>query len=225
VLVVEDDRKIADVVRIYAEREGYWVLLAGDGRQALAVVDAEQPDIVVLDLLLPGMDGREVCRVLRQQSRIPVIMLTALSHEADMLEGLNLGADDYLTKPFSPRELMARIRAVLRRSSDQLDPPPPPLRVGSLSIDLVRHRASIGDRELALTNAELSLLKVLAREPERVFSRSQLIDAAYDESFDAFERVVDSHVKNLRRKLAAYRGANAPVISAVYGVGYRLQAG
>jgi DNA-binding response OmpR family regulator len=224
VLVVEDDRKIADVVRIYLEREQYRPILVSDGRQALARMDAEQPDLVVLDLLLPGLDGREVCRLIRQQSRVPIIMLTALSSEDDTLRGLDLGADDYLTKPFSPRELMARIRTVLRRAEGRAETAVAHLRVGALCVDRERRQASIGTYPLNLTRAEFALLALLASQPGRVYSRAQLIDAAFGDAFDGFERTVDSHIKNLRRKLQDAPAAGTPAIATVYGIGYSLEA-
>jgi DNA-binding response OmpR family regulator len=224
VLVVEDDRKIADVVRIYLEREQYRSILAANGRQALACMDAEQPDLVVLDLLLPGLDGREVCRLIRQQSRVPIIMLTALSSEDDTLRGLDLGADDYITKPFSPRELMARIRTVLRRVEERTQPDNADLRVGALHIDRDQRHASIGSHPLSLTRAEFALLALLASQPGRVYSRAQLIDAAFGDAFDGFERTIDSHIKNLRRKLLDAPLAGAPAIATVYGIGYSLEA-
>jgi DNA-binding response OmpR family regulator len=224
VLLVEDDRKIADVVRIYLERERYRPVLATDGRQALVLMDAEQPDLIVLDILLPGLDGREVCRLIRLHSRVPIIMLTALSTEDDTLRGLDLGADDYVTKPFSPRELMARIRTVLRRAGERGPDQQTPLRVGALFLDRVRHQASIDARSLNLTRAEFALLVFMANRPGYVFSRTQLIDAAFGDAFDGFERTIDSHIKNLRRKLLEADTADAPTISTVYGVGYRLEA-
>jgi DNA-binding response OmpR family regulator len=225
VLVVEDDRKIADVVRIYLEREGYQPILTGDGRQALLLLDRERPDLIVLDLLLPGLDGREVCRMIRHHSQVPIIILTALASERDMLYGLDLGADDYLTKPFSPRELMARIRTVLRRIRPTQSTAPCLLQLGALRIDLAEHRGWLQDLPLSLTKAELALLTVLVRQQGRTFSRQQLIDAALGDDFDGFERTIDSHIKNLRRKLAEAGVPGTPVIATVYGVGYRLQPG
>jgi len=223
VLVVEDDRKTAEVVRIYLERAGYRAILSADGRQALALFDTEQPDLIVLDLLLPGLDGREVCRLLRQHSRVPIIMLTALASEGDTLRGLDLGADDYLAKPFSPRELMARIRTVLRRASERRTTRCAPIRAGALTIDQLQHQAQVGGHTLVLTRVELSLLAALAGQPGRVFSRAQLINTAFDDTFDGFERAVDTHIKNLRRKLAESHSAGAPAITTIYGVGYRLE--
>ena len=222
ILVVEDDRKIADVVRIYLEREGYRAVLTHDGARALGLVDREQPALIVLDVLLPGLDGREVCRLVRAHSPVPIIMLTALSTEDATLEGLELGADDYISKPFSPRELLARIRAVLRRTEARQETPV--CAVGALSVGLQRHEARLGAGPLPLTPAEFALLAALARNAGRTLSRQQLIDAAFGDDFDGFERTVDVHIKNLRRKLAEAGVASTPTIATIYGVGYRLQA-
>jgi len=224
VLVVEDDHKIADVVRIYLERGGFRPVLAYDGHQALQLMEREQPVLIVLDLLLPGLDGREVCRRIRLRARTPIIMVTALRGEDATLRGLELGADDYLTKPFSPRELMARIRAVLRRVDGRQPAEPLTIQVGPLRVVPDRHEATVGTARLALTPAELALLVALARDPGRTLSRQQLIDAAFGDDFDGFERTVDVHIMNLRAKLVAAAVPETPAITTVYGIGYRLVA-
>ena len=222
VLVVEDDRKIADVVRIYLERDGFRAVLAYDGHEALLLAESEQPALIVLDLLLPGLDGREVCRRIRQRSSVPIIMLTALRGEGVTLRGLELGADDYITKPFSPRELLARIRAVLRRTDGPRPAEPPVIQLGQLRILPDRHEAAVDTVPLLLTPAEFALLVALAGEPGRILSRQQLIDAAFGDDFDGFERTVDVHIKNLRGKLAAAGLPEAAGIATVYGIGYKL---
>ena len=222
VLVVEDDHKIADVVRIYLERDGFRAVLAYDGHEALHLAESEQPALIVLDLLLPGLDGREVCRRIRQRSSVPIIMLTALRGEGVTLRGLELGADDYMTKPFSPRELLARVRAVLRRTDGPRPAEPLVIQLGPLRIVPDRHEAVVGTAPLALTPAEFALLVALAGAPGRILSRQQLIDAAFGDDFDGFERTVDVHIKNLRGKLAAAGLPETAGIATVYGIGYKL---
>lgn len=221
ILVVDDEPKIVELVRLYLEREGYRVSAAGDGRAALSAFRQEKPNLVVLDLMLPELDGREVCRALRKESAVPIIMLTARAEEADKLIGLELGADDYLTKPFSPRELVARVRAVLRRAAS---PPAPEeaLAVGDLHLDLARHEARCADRPLELTATEFKLLAALAQNPGRVLSRQRLLDLARGEDYEGLERTIDSHIKNLRLKLAP-PGKPGCRIATVRGVGYRLE--
>src|SRR3990172_3573921 len=176
VLVVDDESKIADIVRLYLEREGYKVVVCGDGKVALELFSREPPDLVVLDLMLPGLDGLEVCKRIRQESRVPVVMLTARDDEVDKILGLELGADDYLTKPFSPRELVARVRAVLRRANAPATQEDTTIRLGDLVIDLRRHEARYRDQVLDLTPMEFRLLSVMARSTGRVFTRLQLLD-------------------------------------------------
>jgi len=225
ILVVEDERKIASLVRAYLEREGYLVREAFDGHQALEAFRRERPDLIVLDLMLPGLDGLEVCREIRRSSAVPIIMLTARDEEADKLVGLELGADDYITKPFSPRELVARIRAVLRRvhPSDTLVSSPARLLLGNLVLDEDRFEAVCHGHLLALTPTEFRILAALARAPGRVFSRAQLLDVALGESYEGYERTIDVHVKNLRRKLAAAGAGEGCAIVTVHGIGYKLQ--
>jgi len=222
ILVVDDERKIVDLARDYLEHAGFLVQTAGDGQAALEVVERHKPDLIVLDLGLPGLDGLDVTRRIRRDSNLPVIMLTARDDELDKLVGLELGADDYLTKPFSPRELVARVRAVLRRtdqgaqsSADEV------VHAGDLTLDLPRMRASLAGRLIDLTPTEFQLLATLARQPGRIFTRSQLLDAVHGVAFESYERAIDTHVKNIRRKLEP--DPRRPVlILTVYGVGYRF---
>ena len=224
VLIVEDDHKTADIVRRYLERDGYQVTAVHDGREGLEAVRADPPDLVILDLLLPGMSGLEVCRALRREFQVPIIVLTALSTEQDKLTGLDLGADDYVTKPFSPRELSARVRAVLRRTSDRAHGgAQPPLTYRELVLDLDRHVAKVGEIEAALTPTEFRILAVLMREPGRLFSRGQLVEKALGYDYDGMDRTVDVHILNLRRKIES--DPNSPeYIRTVYGIGYKLGA-
>ena len=222
ILVVDDERKIADLARDYLEHAGFAVRIAADGETALAAVRRDRPDLVVLDLGLPGLDGLDVTRAIRRDSNLPVIMLTARSDELDKLLGLELGADDYLTKPFSPRELVARVRAVLRRAdgtraggADEL------VRAGDLTLDLARMRADLAGRTIELTATEFTLLLTLARQPGRIFTRSQLLDAVHGVAFESYERAIDTHIKNIRRKLEPDPRRPAHVLT-VYGVGYRF---
>lgn len=223
ILVVDDEPRILDVVRRYLERDGYAVRLARDGQEAIDAFHAEQPALVVLDLMLPRVDGWQVCRELRRVSAVPILMLTARAEESDTLLGLDLGADDYMTKPFSPRELVARVRALLRRAGTAAVAPPGRIVAGALVVDAARHESSWAGEPLGLTPAEFRLLAVMAREQGRVWSRAQLVELALGDSFDGYDRTVDAHIKNLRRKLRD-RGA-AELITTVRGVGYRLGEG
>ena len=222
ILVVEDDHKTAELVKLYLERDGYHVLTAYDGLEGLELARDGNPDLVVLDLLLPGINGMDVCRQLRQESDVPIIMLTAMSTEQDKLEGLDLGADDYVTKPFSPRELAARVRAVFRRTTeDSLLIGPPELEWGQLKIDFHKHKAVVGGLEIHLTPTEFRILAVLAREPGRLFSRGQLVDKALGYDFEGMERTIDVHILNIRRKIEP--DVNQPqYIRTVYGMGYKF---
>lgn len=220
ILVADDEPKVVKLARDYLEKNGFRVISAGDGNTALALARREKPDLVVLDLLLPGMDGREVCRAIRRESDVPIIMLTALAEESDQIVGLELGADDYITKPFSPRALAARVRAVLRRARGQVQLPSQ-IRQGELEIDLAGHRVTLAGRPLHLTPNEFKLLAVLARHPGQTLSREQLLDELHGSAAANFDRSVDSHIKNLRRKLES--DPSAPrFIETVYGVGYRF---
>ena len=223
ILVIEDEAPIARLARDYLARHGYRVLIAADGPTGLAAARRESPDLVLLDLLLPGLDGRELCRRLRAESAVPIIMLTALAEDSDQIVGLELGADDYIAKPFSPAVLVARVRAALRRAGEP--PPAGVLRCGPLTIDTAAHTAALDGRPLRLTPNEFKLLAALARHAGATLDREQLLNALHGPGAIApagFDRSVDSHVKNLRRKLAE-AGGRADLIASVYGVGYRLE--
>jgi two-component system alkaline phosphatase synthesis response regulator PhoP len=219
ILVVDDEPKIVQLVRDYLERAGFAVSTARDGNEALMRAHSERPDLIVLDLGLPGLDGLEVTRRLRRDSGVPIIMLTARHEETDKVVGLELGADDYVTKPFSPRELEARARAVLRRN--QRDADAEVLRAGDLTLDLPRLRTEVAGRPASLTATEFQLLTALARQPGRVFTRSQLLDAIHGVAFESYERAIDAHVKNIRRKIEPDPRTPRYLLT-VYGVGYRL---
>ncbi|HET6261391.1 MAG TPA: response regulator transcription factor [Chloroflexia bacterium] len=223
ILVVDDEPGIVAIVRDYLDRAGFRVLTAGDGEQALRLARLERPSLLVLDLMLPGIDGLDITRTLRGDPslrKLPVIMLTARVEEADRLVGLELGADDYVTKPFSPRELVARVRAVLRRVEDG-DTYTGVLHAGDLSIDLERRIVRNAGVPVELTATEFDLLAVLARQPGRPFTRAQLVDMVYGHEYDGFDRTVDAHIKNLRRKIED-DPHNPRYIQMVYGVGYRF---
>jgi DNA-binding response OmpR family regulator len=220
ILVVDDEPKIVKLTRDYLVKDGFRVISAADGLGALAMARREKPDLVVLDLMLPGMDGWEVCRTLRRESGVPIIMLTARSEESDQVVGLELGADDYITKPFSPRTLVARVRAVLRRAQGLLKPPST-IHAGDLEIDLDGHQVRLNGLPVHLTPNEFRLLSVLAQHPGQLFTREQLVDQMHGISLESFDRSIDSHIKNLRRKLEADQ--NHPTfIQTVYGEGYRF---
>ncbi len=220
ILVVDDEPRIADICRDYLERAGFTVRTAANGADALTMARSRQPDLVVLDLGLPKMDGLDVTRALRKHSNVPIIMLTARVDERDKLIGLELGADDYLTKPFSPRELVARVRAVVRRT--EIGPARGDvIRASDITLDLPRLRARIGKRLVELTSTEVDLLATLMRQPGRVFTRGQLLDAIRGERVESFDRAIDAHVKNLRRKIEA--DPHQPrYLLTVYGLGYRF---
>ena len=220
VLIVEDDTEVAQVVRDYLERSGFRVESAGDGASAVSLFRHRPADLVLLDLNLPGMDGLEVARQLRRSSRVPIIMVTARVEESDRLIGLELGADDYVVKPFSPREIVARVRAVLRRAAGELDTSPI-LRAGEVELDRARHTVLVGGRLVDLTPTEFSLLETLLRSPGVAFSRAQLLDAVQGSSFAGYERTIDAHIKNLRAKIEVDPGAPR-IVQTVFGVGYRL---
>ncbi len=222
VLVVDDDAKTVELVKLYLNRDGYKVEVAYDGVEALRLAREVRPDLIVLDLMLPGFDGLQVCRTLRQESDVPIIMLTARTTEEDKLKGLGLGADDYVTKPFSPRELAARVRAVLRRLPDEsLERGPQEAKVGDLTVHFLRHEVLYKGRLLELTPVEFKLLGVLVREPGRTFSRGQLIEKVLGYDFDGFDRTIDVHILNLRRKLEL-DPSHPQLIKTVYGAGYKL---
>jgi two-component system alkaline phosphatase synthesis response regulator PhoP len=220
ILVVEDDMQIARNLRDYLEVAGYEVTAVGDGSAALATIRGDRPDLVVLDLGLPGIDGFDVARELRKTSTVPIVMLTARGEESDRIIGLELGADDYLVKPFSPKELVARVRAVLRRASGA-GAGGEVLRAGAVEVDLPKMRARVGGHPVDLTPTEFGLLATLAREPGRVFTRGQLLDALRGVTLETYERAIDAHVKNLRKKIEPEPGRPRYVLT-VHGVGYRF---
>ena len=220
ILVVDDEPRIVELARDYLEHAGFRVITASDGPTALDSARRDRPDLVVLDLGLPQLDGLDVTREIRRTSSLPIVMLTARDDELDKLLGLELGADDYLTKPFSPRELVARVKAVLRRT-ESAGTPSEVLRSGGLTIDVPRHRVEVDGRIVELTPTEFELLLALARQPGRILTRSQLLDAIHGIAYEAYERAIDSHVKNLRRKLEPEPSTPRYVLT-VHGVGYRL---
>ena len=222
VLVVDDDVKTVELVRLYLDRDGYQVLTAYDGIEALRLARESRPDLIVLDLMLPDIDGLEVCRILRHESDVPIIMLTARTTDQDKLTGLDLGADDYVTKPFSPKELAARVRAVLRRLPGERGPEE--IKSGELSMDFTKHEAWLAGRPLNLTSIEFKLLGILAKEPGRVFSRASLIEEALGYDFEGFDRTIDVHILNLRRKLEP-DPSHPKYIKTIYGVGYKFVGG
>ncbi len=222
VLVVDDDEKTVELVKLYLNRDGYRVLTAYDGIEALRLARESHPDLIVLDLMLPGMDGLEVCRKLRAESDVPIIMLTARTTEQDRLTGLDLGADDYVTKPFSPRELAARVRAVLRRLPEEtIQRGPAEIKHREITLNFLKRQASFAGKPLNLTPIEFKLLGVLIREPGRVFSRAQLVEKALGYNFEGFDRTIDVHILNLRRKLEP-DSRHPRYIKTMYGTGYRL---
>ncbi|MGI9952846.1 response regulator transcription factor [Moorellaceae bacterium AZ2] len=222
ILVVEDEEKIKDMVAGYLTREGFRVQTAVTGLEALQLLERHKFDLVVLDWMLPGLSGLEVCKQVRQKSDVPIIMLTARSEEVDKLLGLELGADDYITKPFSLRELVARIKVVLRRSKGQETSRQEELTIGDLYLNFTTREVRIDQREIELTPTEFALLSVMARHPGRVFSRMQLLDLALGEAFLGYERSVDTHISNLRKKIEKDPG-NPEYILTVYGVGYKFR--
>lgn len=221
ILAVDDEPKILEMIRPYLINEGFKVMTADSGPEALTAVDRERPDLIVLDLMMPGMTGYEVFHEIKRRGPIPIIMLTAKADEVDKLVGLEMGADDYLTKPFSLRELAARIRAVLRRAQPEAGNGHDILAFGDLSIDMVKYEVRLSGELLTLTPTEYKILTTMARSPNRVFTRLQLLDAALGVAYEGYERSIDTHVSNLRRKLE--RDASGPkYIVTVFGLGYRF---
>jgi len=226
ILVVDDDREIVRLMQAYLEQNGYEVLVAYDGETALHMLRRERPDLVLLDLMLPRRDGRDVTRVVRGDASLaamPIIMLTARVEDSDKIIGLELGADDYVTKPFNPGEVMARVRAVLRRAQGEANPQRL-IRTGSLTIDLDRHEVKVEGEPVHLTRTEFALLQALAEQPGRALTRVEMIEEGLGYSYEGMDRTVDSHIKNLRRKLDEAGGA-AHLVETVFGVGYRLAEG
>ena len=222
VLVVEDDPTTTDFVTRYLRHDGHKVLSAADGEEGLRLARERKPDLIVLDLMLPKLDGAEVCKALRAESDVPIVMLTARVDEEDRLRGLNAGADDYVAKPFSPRELAARVRAVLRRTARMREESgPTQISAGGLTLDVAKLTGYVGERQIRLTPTELRLLRLLLSEPGRVFSREQIISRVFGDDFEGFDRTIDTHVANLRRKLRGNDGSRQ-YIETVYGAGYRF---
>jgi two-component system, OmpR family, alkaline phosphatase synthesis response regulator PhoP len=222
ILVVDDEPKIVQLVRDYLERAGFRVLTAPNGKSALRLAHSERPDLIILDLGLPEMDGLDVTRLLRKDSNVPILMLTARSEETDKLIGLELGADDYITKPFSPRELVARVRVLFRRMEMYNDANTEMIRVADLTLDVPRMRVTVEGREVEkLTPTEFELLVAMARHPGRVLTRSQLLDVVHGVAFESYERAIDAHIKNIRRKIEP-EPREPRYIQTVYGVGYRF---
>ena len=220
ILVVDDEPKIIKLARDYLEKSGYQVLSAGDGREALLIFRQENPDLVVLDLNLPGMDGLDVCRTMRKSSDIPIIMLTARAEEMDQLIGLELGADDYITKPFSPRALVARVRAVLRRAGGDLQQGHM-LRIADLEINKKGYTVSRQDKPIPLSRTEFNLLLLLAESAGQAFTRNQILTQLHGIAYDGYDRSIDAHIKNLRRKLEV-DPSDPRYIVTVYGIGYKF---
>lgn len=222
ILVVEDDVKTANLLRLYLQQAGYDVSVANDGYTGLDLARTEMPDIVILDLMLPRLDGLDICRMLRMETGIPIIILTARSTEDDVLRGLDLGADDYITKPFSPREVVARVRTVLRRAGRGKDAAMrKELEFGDLIVNLTRHEVTIQGDVIHLTPKEFKLLETMAKEPGRAFTRLELVERAFGYDYEGLERTVDAHVMNLRKKIEQDH-TNPLYVETVYGVGYRF---
>lgn len=218
ILIVEDEIKIAELLSDYLKKAGHKVSLLGNGEDVIPYVKQDSPDLILLDIMLPGMDGMKVCRELRKFSDIPIIMITARVEELDRLIGLELGADDYICKPFSPREVVARVKAVMRRINTSETPNL--LEGGPISVDIANHEVTINDQALTLTPSELGLLKTLMANPNRVFSRNELLNQVLGYNYEGYDRTIDTHIKNLRKKISVLL-PDQEVISAVYGVGYR----
>jgi DNA-binding response OmpR family regulator len=220
ILVVDDEKKIVDIVKAYLERDGYRVIVAYDGRLALQMARSEFPDLIILDLMLPEVSGWDVCRTLRNESNVPIIMLTALDDDSDKILGLELGADDYVVKPFNPKELVSRVRAVLRRT-ESAAVKMKRIEITGLTIDLEKHEVRRGDKLLELTPTEFELLRVMAEAPGRVYSRMQLLDKVQGSAYEGYERVIDSHIKNLRKKVETDPDLPRYILT-VRGIGYKL---
>jgi two-component system, OmpR family, alkaline phosphatase synthesis response regulator PhoP len=217
ILLVDDEPEILEICRDYLKASGYDVVTARDGAQGLSFARREKPDLIVLDLMMPEMDGLDVCRAIRRESNVPIIMLTARVEETDKLIGLEIGADDYITKPFSPRELVARVKVILRRVSG--DATAEVIRVGNVSLDRTQYEVQVGKRVVTLTPTEFEIMATLMSQPSRIFSRHQLLNAAHGVAFESYERAIDSHIRNLRHKLEPDE-----LIFTVHGVGYKFEA-
>jgi two-component system alkaline phosphatase synthesis response regulator PhoP len=225
ILVVDDEPKIVQIARDYLQHAGFAVLTAGDGKEALSTFRTHRPDLIVLDLGLPELDGLDVTRAVRKEAITPIIMLTARGEETDKLVGLELGSDDYIVKPFSPKELVARVRAVLRRTEAHSNPANQAsnglLRVADVNIDIPRMSVTIAEKSIELTHTEFQLLTTLAQQPGRLFTRAQLLDAVHGVAFESYERAIDAHIKNIRRKIEP-DPRDPKYILTVYGVGYKF---
>ena len=221
ILVVDDEKRIVEILQAYLERDGYQVIVAYDGQSALELARSNSPDLIILDLMLPEVSGWDVCRELRKESNVPVIMLTARDDTTDKIIGLELGADDYVTKPFDPKEIISRVRAVLRRSESKAVVSKAILSIGDILIDTEKRLVRRGDRNIDLTPIEFELIRVMAENPGRVYSRMQLLDKVQGDAYEGYERTVDSHIKNLRKKLELDPEHPRHIIT-VYGVGYKL---
>jgi DNA-binding response OmpR family regulator len=222
ILLVDDEPQIVKVLKAYLEQSGFQVVTADDGKAALALFQRDKPDFIILDLNLPGVDGLDVCRTIRRESNVPILMLTARVEEADKLVGLELGADDYVVKPFSPREVVARVRTIFRRTTTEPSKPEI-IRVGDLQIDPDRHTVMVADQSIELTATEFDILVVLAQQPKRVFTRLQIMELAQGSAFEGYERTIDAHIKNIRLKLEPNH-KKPTYIHTVFGVGYKLEA-
>lgn len=221
ILVVDDEPQIVKVLQLYLDRAGYQVVTAGDGNEAISVFDKQRPDFLILDLNLPGMDGLDVCKTIRKDSNVPILMLTARVEEADRLVGLELGADDYVVKPFSPREVVARVRTIFRRTEAQPEGHHV-LRIADIEIDDEKHTVKEAGRLVELTPTEFNLLVTMAKSPGRVFSRLQLMEQSQGDAYEGYERTIDAHIKNLRMKLEP-DSRKPKYIQTVFGIGYKLE--
>lgn len=220
VLIVDDDVKLVNLLQTYFAKDGYITYCANSGLDALAAVREKKPDIIVLDLMLPGLDGWEVCKKIRRDSDVPIIMLTARDEESDRLVGLEIGADDYVTKPFSPKEVVARAKVILRRTHKEMTRYQP-TKIGNLVIDLERHQVTQEEQLIDLTPTEFKLLELLVSNVGKVFTRLQIVEQTQGYSFDGYERTVDAHIKNLRRKIEV-NPKSPQYIQTVYGIGYKF---
>ena len=223
ILVVDDDHKTVDLIRLALEKEHFEAFEASEGLEALSVARSASPDLIILDWMLPTVSGLDLCRILRAESAVPVIMLTAKANEEDKLLGLKLGVDDYLTKPFSLRELVARVRVILRRVY-QSDERPAPLRIGGLVVDMHAHEVWLNGQAVHLTPKEFKLLETFARAPGRTFTRQELVERLYEPEHEGLDRTIDFHVANLRKKIEA-TNERSPTVQTVFGIGYKLRSG
>jgi DNA-binding response OmpR family regulator len=221
ILVIDDEKKIVEIIQAYLEREGYQVLSAFDGKNAIALAQNQRPDLIVLDLMLPEISGWDVCRMIRKESDVPIIMLTARDEVTDKIIGLEMGADDYVTKPFDPKELVSRVRAVLRRAESRTIPKSI-IQIANLFIDYDKRQVKRGETVLELTPNEFDILRVMAENPGRVFSRMQLLDKVQGDAYEGYERTIDSHIKNLRKKIET-DPEHPRYVMTVHGVGYKLE--